>query len=187
MLRFDDGMTVRMRASANDLLAETAYLVMMSTLIFGESNLGRLDHGVQEFASGEGFILQEHHETMSKRPELFQGCALFETGQIYLETLASVLTQMHFIFHSQQHTVAAQKVQILKDGIPNASDFRQQRPRPNRIESDEESDEDTAQKRQRIESDEDTTQNTTQNRQRIESDDDELAKELESELARQID
>ena len=178
MLRFDDGMTVRMRASANDLLAETAYLVMLSTLIFGESNLGRLDHGVQEFASGEGFILQEQHDTMSKRPELFQGCALFETGQIYLETLTRVLTQMHFIFHSQQHTVAAQKVQILKDGIPNASDFRQQRPRPNRIESDEESGEDT-------------TQNTTQKRQRIESDDesddDDLAKELESELARQID
>ena len=123
MLHFDDTMTVKVRALANELLAETAYLVMLSTLLFGESNLGRLDHGVQEFDSCEGFMLQEHHETMTERVELSEGGALFETGQLYLETLSSVLTQMHFIFHSQQHMIAAQKVRILKDSMPQASDF----------------------------------------------------------------
>ena len=159
MLHFDDSMTVRVRALANELLAETAYLVMLSTLLFGESNLGRLDHGVQEFDSCEGFILHEHHETMAGRAELSEGGALFETGQLYLETLSNVLTQMHFIFHSQQHMIAAQKVRIMKDSMPPAADFY-------RIES--------------------VVSHKRRKTNLIESDDDTLAEELERELASQV-
>ena len=159
MLHFDDTMTVKVRALANELLAETAYLVMLSTLLFGESNLGRLDHGVQEFDSCEGFMLQEHHETMAEREELSEGGALFETGQLYLETLSNVLTQMHFIFHSQQHMIAAQKVRIMKDSMPPAADFY-------RIDS--------------------VVSHKRRKTNLIESDDDTLAEELERKLASQV-
>ena len=128
MLHFNDDMTVRVRTLANELLAETGYLVMLSTLLFGESEIGRLYDGVQAFGSGEGFLMQAHHESMPNRTELHHGGALFETGRLYTETARSVLDRMHFIFNSQQHTVAAQKVKLLADSIPSLSMSPDNRP-----------------------------------------------------------
>ena len=58
---------------------------------------------------------------MATRPELLPGGVLFETRRLYTETINNVLDRMHFIFNSQQHTIAAQKVKILMDSIPSLS------------------------------------------------------------------
>ena len=55
---------------------------------------------------------------MATRPELLPGGVLFETRRLYTETINNVLDRMHFIFNSQQHTIAAQKVNLLRDGVP---------------------------------------------------------------------
>jgi hypothetical protein len=121
ILHFCDEMTVRVRVLANDLLAETGYLVMLSTLLFGESNIGLRYDGLQDFVSGEAFVMQSHHESIVNRPELCHGGILFQTVQLYTKTAMSVLDRMHFIFNSQRHTVAAQKVRNLMDTIQSLS------------------------------------------------------------------